>query len=273
MIDDRSLQAALKAKGFYAGDIDGLIGPASRAAIRASVLARVASTPIAGWSDKRLRVAAEQAILVDLSFYPPDDIDGLIGPDTRDAWERWQNALRDRQVTPAVAQIAAPTPRPTAPAAVGNAWPTQAGVNAFYGEVGSRQTALALPYPMRLAWDKAKTVRTMTLHQRVAPSACRVLARALEHYGETKIRELGLDLFGGSLAVRKMRGGSAWSMHSWGIAIDFDPERNQLRWGRDRARLAKADAAKFWEFWEAEGWVSLGRARNYDWMHVQAARL
>ena len=70
-----------------------------------------------------------------------------------------------------------------------------------------------------------------------------------------------------------MRGGTQYSMHSWGIAIDFDPERNQLNWGRDRARLAAADCVPFWDIWEAEGWVSLGRARNFDWMHVQAARL
>ena len=73
--------------------------------------------------------------------------------------------------------------------------------------------------------------------------------------------------------VRKMRGGSSYSMHSWGIAIDFDPERNQLKWGKDRARLAQPDAVEFWRCWEAEGWVALGRARDYDWMHVQAARL
>jgi len=62
-------------------------------------------------------------------------------------------------------------------------------------------------------------------------------------------------------------------MHAWSIAIDFDPARNKLSWNNTRARLAKPDAVKFWELWEAEGWVSLGRARNYDWMHVQAARL
>ena len=176
-------------------------------------------------------------------------------------------------VAPQVADILAPSPAPSAAAAVRNAWPTQSGVGAFYGQVGMRQTQLALPYPMKLAWDGTKVVRSISLHEKVAASAGRVLARALEHYGETGIRELGLDLFGGSLNVRKMRGGSAYSMHSWGIAIDFDPERNQLRWGRDRAKLAGNQAGAFLSFWEDEGWVSLGRARNYDWMHVQAARL
>jgi hypothetical protein len=70
-----------------------------------------------------------------------------------------------------------------------------------------------------------------------------------------------------------MRGGSRFSMHSWGIAIDFDPERNQLHAHAPEARLSHADAAPFWKAWEAEGWVSLGRAKNYDWMHVQAASI
>ncbi len=81
------------------------------------------------------------------------------------------------------------------------------------------------------------------------------------------------DQFGGSLNVRRIRGGKSWSMHSWGIAIDFDPANNQLRWGRDRARFAKPEYEAFWAAWEEEGWVSLGRTRNFDWMHVQAARL
>lgn len=92
-------------------------------------------------------------------------------------------------------------------------------------------------------------------------------------YSAQERKTIGLDLFGGSLNVRKMRGGSAYSMHSWGIAIDFDPERNQLKWGKDRARLAQPDAVPFWLEWEREGWLSLGRARDFDHMHVQAARL
>jgi hypothetical protein len=113
----------------------------------------------------------------------------------------------------------------------------------------------------------------MTVHTKVAASAERVLQAVASIYSPAERKTIGIDLFGGSLNVRKMRGGSAYSMHSWGIAIDFDPERNQLNWGRDKARLAQADAVPFWSEWEKEGWLSLGRARNFDWMHIQAARL
>lgn len=51
------------------------------------------------------------------------------------------------------------------------------------------------------------------------------------------------------------------------------PDRNQLKMGRDRAVFARPDYDVWWRCWEEEGWTSLGRTRNYDWMHVQAARL
>lgn len=152
-------------------------------------------------------------------------------------------------------------------------WPRQADCMAFYGKVGEHQTSLALPFPMRIAWDLGKTVSKITLHEKVHDSADRVFKRIADAYDAKARADLGIDIFGGSLNVRKMRGGSAWSMHSWGIAIDFDPIRNQLKWDHARARLAKEDADTFWKLWEEEGWLSLGRTRDYDWMHVQAARL
>lgn len=152
-------------------------------------------------------------------------------------------------------------------------WPKQSECPSFYGRPGTGHTMLDLPYPMRIAWDKKHTITRITIHSKCSDSAWRVLAMTLSHYGMDKIKDLGLDLFGGCFNNRVMRGGTQLSMHAFACAIDFDPERNQLKWGPKEARLAKPDAEKFWEFWEAEGWVSLGRSRGFDYMHVQAARL
>lgn len=153
------------------------------------------------------------------------------------------------------------------------AWPKQSDVPAFYGAVGTNQTQIEIPFDMHLAWDKGTRVRKMTLHKKVAASATFIFHDIAGIYSAAERKALGIDLFGGSLNVRKMRGGNSYSMHSWGIAIDFDPECNGLNTHSPAARLSHADAVPFWQAWEAEGWLSLGRAKNFDWMHVQAARL
>ena len=259
MIDERSIQNALAAKGLYKGKIDGVLGPKSRDAIKRAVLQSVALPAAAGWNPARLLVAFQQIMMRDVGI-EVGQIDGRVGPQTRFAWEKWQDHLRDADPDNPEIDL-----RPV--------WPRQADVEKFFGPVGKNQTRLKLPYPMRVAWAPAQIVDGFMIHEKVHDSVERVLKRVLDHYGPKEITRLGLDLFGGSLNVRKMRGSSRWSMHAWGIAIDFDPEHNQFRWGRDQAEFAKNAYQKFWELWEAEGWLSLGRARNYDWMHVQAARL
>ncbi|ASP92467.1 hypothetical protein GHK61_34240 [Sinorhizobium meliloti] len=223
-------------------------------------------------------------------LWPVGAIDGEIGPVTVAALKGFQKA-KGLKVTGVAdeATIAAlrlpasdvPTPLPERdqePAKEAfqsskTVWPRQSQCMSFYGPVGQNQTAIEIPFDMFLAWDKETRIRKMTLHQKVAPSALKVLQRVSAIYSATDRKALGLDLFGGSLNVRKMRGGSSYSMNSWGIAIDFDPERNGLYTKKPNARLSHPDAVPFWVAWESEGWLSLGRARDMDWMHVQAARL
>lgn len=257
-IDDRSLQTELKKAGTYAGAIDGDIGPQSRFAIRkqaASVAPRFQSQ----WSDERARLAVEQWIMRGLGFYT-SAIDGLNGPATQVAAERWQDYVtfdgEDEQHYPAK-----------------TVWPYQRDLRKFYGEPGQNQAMLQTPYPLYLDWDLSTKVHRFSIHEKCHDSAKRVMDRVLSEFGEEEIHRLGLDQFGGCLNVRKMRNGSAWSTHAWGIAIDWDADRNQLRWTRETARMARPEYARFLDLWEEEGWVSLGRARNFDWMHVQAARL
>lgn len=155
-------------------------------------------------------------------------------------------------------------------------WPTQANVRSFFGEPGGPQCTAGmvdLPFRMRIAWAPKDTITRFRCHTKVEKPLERIFAATLAHYGAEKITALGLDLFGGCYNLRKMRGGSSYSMHSWGIAVDLDPSRNQLKWGRDKAVFARPEYAKFWEIVEAEGGVSLGRTKNFDWMHFQFARV
>lgn len=261
MVDHRSLQAFLKTSGHYSGELDGVFGRASNAAVDKLLAAEKLS--YRGWPAIRRRVAAEQILFKSVGIDPGKNIvvDGIAGPVYQYALELWQNHLRD--VTPSPAVVAHQP----------EVWPRQSQVSAFYGGVGTSQVDLVSPYPLYLDWALSTKISKFKIHSKCKASALRVMEKVLEHYGPEKIHEMGLDQFGGCLNVRKMRGGSAWSMHSWGIAIDWDADRNPLRSTSRTARFAQPEYAKFLDFWEEEGWISLGRERNYDWMHVQAARL
>jgi hypothetical protein len=178
--------------------------------------------------------------------------DGVVGPKT------WQFIMTVSQNTP-----------------LSQRWPKQdytSMVN-FYGPVGENQTSLEIPYPMKLAWDRNVIIKKFTCHQKCAKSLYTILEKTLGTYGEKDIDKLRLNLFGGCLNIRKMRGGSSWSIHSWGAAIDLDPDNNQLKWGKDKASFAKPIYNDYWKIVESEGWVSLLKERNMDAMHIQAARL
>jgi hypothetical protein len=126
-----------------------------------------------------------------------------------------------------------------------------------------------LPFPMRLAWDKNTTIRKMRCHRLVAGQLTAIFTEILQVYGLKRVQELGIDLFGGCFNFRAMRGGSDYSRHSWGVAIDLDPERNQLKETAATARFARAEYKAMIDIFYKHGWQSLGREKNYDWMHFQ----
>jgi hypothetical protein len=128
---------------------------------------------------------------------------------------------------------------------------------------------LELPYPMRLAWDLDTKVSKMRVHKMVKDNFKGVFDDLLAHYGYEKLVELGIDLFGGCFAYRKMRGGSSWSKHSWGIAIDLDPVRNQLKETSRTARFARPEYKPMIDIFYKHGFLSLGVEKNYDFMHFE----
>lgn len=261
------IQCALVDMGCAPGPVDGLIGPKTLAAVRRLLVKYEPKHKVPTTSNARLLIAAEQVIMREIGGLAVGPIDGIVGPVTERArkyWSQgpWRNALMKYR-----------TGDQRMPATVKNTWPTQADVEAYYGAPGANQVLFYPPYPLRLYEPNGTMVSRFSCHKKVQPSLERVLSAVLAHYGYDRLRELRLDVFSGCLNVRPMRGGKALSMHSWGIAVDWDAQRNPLNMGRDRAPLARPEYDAWWDAWTAEGWLSMGKARNFDWMHVQAARL
>ena len=141
-----------------------------------------------------------------------------------------------------------------------------------YGKPNQSGTYLVnikLPYPRRLAWAKDTKVTTMRCHKLVADKFIAVFNELLSTYGLKRIQELGIDLFGGCFNFRAMRGGSDYSRHSWGIAIDLDPERNTLKETDKTARFARPEYKEMIDIFYKHGFVNLGVEKNYDWMHFE----
>lgn len=258
----RFVQAQLNARGLDAGPEDGLLGPRTLKALN-----RVEAIP-PEWSKTRKAVAYVQLLAKEHAI-ETGKLDGYWGPQTEFAFGELLQVLVEGREPETWRPEDLPDYNP-------NGWPRQTpqeSLYQFYGGVGENQTSIDLPYPHKLSWNKARVVHRFQCHERVSGSLERVLSRVLDAYGMEEIRRLRLDLWGGCLNVRNMRGGTRYSLHSWGIAVDYDPERNRLEWGRDRAHFARPAYDTWWRLWEEEGWLSLGRHRNFDWMHIQAAKL
>lgn len=267
-MEKKDLQALLSSVGFYKGDIDGIIGPQTRAAIKL-VLSR-ANPAFLNWTEKRQIIGAAQ-IALDLKGHEPGAIDGYFGHNTREAL----NDFYSVQVygKPRVIERV-PVATKTTPALP--VWPRQADLQSFYGPAGGPQCTagrVQLPVAFVVAWNRDQAISVFYCHEKVAKPMQSIFEEAVKAYGPTRYSALALDVYGGCYNYRKMRGGKALSTHAYGIATDLDPENNQLKWGREKAKFARPEYDVFWNIVEAHGAISLGRAANMDWMHFQFARL
>lgn len=259
MIAPRTIQAFLAEKDLYKGRIDGKIGPGTTHGMW-NALAE-AGIDTTGWSNDRVVVGVAQLIMID-GGVPKNEvgaIDGFQGPMFDAAFEHWQDLQR-------ISPMWAPDRN------LSKAWPTQKDVESYFGKPGTNLTNLRLPYDMFLAWN-GQLVKTIQVNKLCSESLERVLTGVRSMYSTAERRSLGLDQFSGGFVIRPMKTSTKLSMHAYGIAFDFDDKHNQLRWTQAQARFARPEYEEWWRCWEDEGWISLGRERDFDWMHVQAARL
>lgn len=157
-----------------------------------------------------------------------------------------------------------------------------------YGDPGDPDnlTTIVPPFPMVLAWDPAKPVSKITCHRKVATPLFNVLKDILYAYGETRVKQLGINLFGGCLNHRPQRGLEAkyskalaaknyqlaytyLSRHSWAIAIDLDPARNALKTRAPKAQFSKPEYRQMVDSFYNNGFIGYGRERNNDYMHFE----
>ena len=226
-------QRALRGLGLYYGKIDGLVGEETKTAIR------------------RFQ-----------TMNPPLEVDGIAGEKTLEALFPQEFGDRDGEGYGVLNNHKMDLQLPTYDA-----------IKSFYGDVGQPGGRVKMPYPLKLAWDKKTTIESFVAHKKITSRFEKIFTDTLSEYGEERIDELGLNLFGGCFNVRKMRGGTRHSTHSWGVACDLNPAANQLKWNHKQSVFARQEYRPFWDIVYKYGGVSLGLERDYDWMHFQFVRV
>ena len=141
-----------------------------------------------------------------------------------------------------------------------------------FGPAGceDRLVSVKVPEGYPLKYD-GKPVKSIRIHELVADRLEAALKDILAYYGPDieKIAP-GACVYDGSYNFRKTRNSSSQSIHSWGLAIDFDASNNQLKTKSPYARLSQDIYKPFFDILEHHGFASLGRRSDSDWMHVQA---
>ena len=252
MIDAKTLQHFLNLVGPYSLLEDGQFGPKSYNAARAYLTSlHIPAT----WPDGRTYIALEQLFL-NATIGAGLLVDGVSGPKTEAAREAYEaSTLKPQYVL----------------------WPRQSSVDTYFGGITlENQVFVDVPYAMFAEYERLPSQRVYKIqcHEKVATHLSRILQRTEDFYGATNLRKYNLDIFSGSRVVRRVTGGVGYSMHSYGIAFDFDAAHNefdQQSW--ENAAFAKSQYSPWLRFWYEEGAINLGKERNYDWMHFQFARL
>jgi hypothetical protein len=117
-----------------------------------------------------------------------------------------------------------------------------------------------------------KLISTFKVHEKEKSTIEKCYIDINKAYGLEKIYELGLNTCSGTYCPRNIRGGNTYSMHSWGTAIDILAGLNGLKTKAPKAQFSKPEYKKFLEIMESNGWYSLGKRYDFDYMHFQTTK-
>jgi hypothetical protein len=159
-----------------------------------------------------------------------------------------------------------------------------AAINALYGNpdrdgdwvldpdfIREQLVVIPLPYQMRLSWSPGAIISRVQCHRLVAESLTAALQEVLEFVGLTELQAREWDRWGGCFEFRKMRGYAARSVHSWGCAVDLNPDCGRFGHREDIATYPIAIRDAF----RRRGWDWGGawpQKYSADAQHFQACR-
>ena len=162
-------------------------------------------------------------------------------------------------------------------------WPHEdvRSLNAFYGdprgangEASSTWQSANLvqwtpPYPMFYSDGKRTPLLHLRVHRKCLPTFDAAFKDVLATLGHDYVVEHRLDVSGGTFCYRLERGGSRLSVHSWGCAVDIDPQHNPFphAWSANHGFID----LKFVEILEKHGFGWRGKRGDIDPMHFQLA--
>jgi hypothetical protein len=153
---------------------------------------------------------------------------------------------------------------------VPNPWPHSdaASLRAFYGNAGDENNLVSITFPFPMYYG-GKLVKATRCHKKVADSLLRIFAKiGTRYHGDRGIMEEAED-YGGCFNFRLKRGGTTYSLHAYGAAIDLDDDDNTFK---DSWPTNADMPLEIMEEFAKEGWLSAGAFWGYDAMHHQATQ-
>jgi hypothetical protein len=151
-----------------------------------------------------------------------------------------------------------------------NPWPApdQMSLRKFYGEPGDESQLVFIEFPYPTFYDGKRVTRTR-VHRKCAESLTGILKDiGTRYHGNRGILEEAED-YGGVFNFRPKRGGTSWSCHAYGAAIDLDADDNTFR---DSWPMVADMPLEIMECFARKGWLSAGAFWGYDAMHFQATK-
>ncbi len=151
-----------------------------------------------------------------------------------------------------------------------NPWPNpdQRSLKKFYGEPGDESNLVMIEFPYPMYYGGKHVTRTR-VHKKCADSLLKVLNNIKDLFPHHPQVQDEANDYGGIFNFRNKRGGTSYSLHAWGAAIDLDADDNTFR---DSWPMKADMPLEIMECFAREGWKSAGAFWGYDAMHFEATK-